>query len=112
MTQRKTREHLRINRAFSFRYRLPWSRTWHVARTRDISAGGMSFETSGGLWPAGLKMEVEVDFPVASFRAQVRVARTRRGQAGREVGVSFKRLDEEARENLARYSYLCVRSAS
>lgn len=105
------REHVRVNRHFAIRYRLPWSARWRTATTRDISAGGVSFVVPQALLLSGLPVEVEVDFPIAAFRSRARVARTRRTAAGREIGLAFTRLPEEARDNLGRYSYLCQRTA-
>ncbi len=111
MFERKTREHVRLQRRFPLRYRLPWSREWHMATTRDISAGGLSFVAPKGFVLSGLPVELDVDFSVADFRTRGRVMRMRRTAAGREIGVSFQGLPSDVRETLARYTCLAVRSA-
>jgi len=111
IVMRHHREHIRIQKSFQVRYRLPWSSRWEQASTRDISAGGISFTVPRGFFFSGLPVEIEVDFPIASFRTRGRVARQRRSAAGREVGVSFGGLKAEIRESLSRYAYLCARSA-
>ncbi|NDD30286.1 MAG: PilZ domain-containing protein [Proteobacteria bacterium] len=105
------REHVRVRRSFSVKYRMPWSNRWQTASTRDVSASGLSFILPKGLCMAGLPVEIEVDSPVASFRSKARVARTRRTPQGKEIGIAFGAVNAEAKQKLERYLYLAHRAS-
>lgn len=102
----------RINRACTVKYRLPWWRRWRCTVSRDISATGVSFVLPHGLCWSGLPVEVEVESPVATFRSSARIARVHRTDNGREVGVEFKSIPEEARARLALYIAVMERRES
>lgn len=105
------REHIRVQRSFSVKYRMPWSTRWQTASTRDISASGLSFILPRGLCLPGLPVEIEVEAPVASFRAKAQIARTRKTANGREVGLRFGAVNAEAHQKLERYLYLAHRAS-
>jgi hypothetical protein len=99
-----SRQHPRVAERHLLWYRLPWSRQWHQAETRDISAGGLSFSIPGWLWWMGLTIDVEIQLPDTAFRARARVARTRFFARLREIGVAFVEIPRYAIEDMRRFS--------
>lgn len=111
MSEQARRAHVRVRRQFAMRYRLPWGGGWRTVQTRDISAGGLRFVVPRSYLIPGIRVEVEVDFPIAGIKTVARIARTRRTGAGREIGVAFTRLEAAVQDDVARYAWLCARSA-
>lgn len=105
------RTHVRVRKQFAMRYRLPWGGGWRTVTTRDISAGGVGFVVPRSYLIPGVRVEVEIDFPIAGITTVARVARSRRTAAGREIGLAFTRLEPQAKDDLGRYAYLCARTA-
>jgi hypothetical protein len=97
MREQERRKDNRARTSIRFWYRMPWSREWHSARTEDIGLGGMSFVLPRGFCFRGLPIEVAVDVPKAAFRARGRVIKTRAGENGRVVSLSFATLPEHLR---------------
>lgn len=101
MREPNRRKETRARTSIRFWYRMPWSRVWHAARTKDISLGGLSFELPSGLCFKGLPIEVAVDVPSAAFRSRTHVVRTRsEEEAGRTVAVRFKNLPTHLRDKM------------
>lgn len=111
MSEQARRAHVRVRREFAMRYRLPWGGGWRSVQTRDISAGGLSFVVPRSYLIPGIRVEVEVEFPIAGIKTVARVARTRRTRAGREIGIAFTKLEAGIQDSLGRYAWLCARTA-